>query len=408
MNSPPAKNILVTAGQVYGRLDDNKLVGNRVRGIWATKFARWLSERNYSVTLLIPDTMAGTTAEVLDGLPPGAILDVVQQRGYEDYAAKCYKFAQTHDAAVMAAAVVNWIPLNPVKGKMPTKGYEEGEVIQVPFVLAPRVINKMRVLNPKLTLIGCKMLIGSTSEELVDAAYHVSLTAKCNVVVANDMKAGLRTKKLVYPDRTVQVYEDDFTGFFEALRDVIEDEHWHSEEVPEGERENLTWDEGPKNLETFDRIVEKYRDRFSPRGDGKVFGSLLIPIRNGYAGYLSTPREKGAMFSSKDAVWVRGLQEGIRGIEVSPNTRATMNAPLLIRFAQYVRIQRRRGMMYGGKEPVLLHLHEQLPGFETLPYGPPGTDRDILRALPDGVTGFNIEGHGFVAALDPVTLEILK
>ncbi len=85
-----------------------------------------------------------------------------------------------------------------------------------------------------------------------------------------------------------------------------------------------------------------------------------------------------------------------------------MNAPLLIRFAQHVLKARQHGMMYGGKEPVVLHLHEQLPGVPTLPYGPPGTDRDNLRVLPDGVRAFNIQGHGFVACLDSETLDVLR
>lgn len=397
------KRVLVTGGPVYGPLDSNKLVGNRVRGLWAGKFAEYLMRLGYPVTLLVADTHSRLEGQVVG---EHAMLDVVTHRGYWDYAEKCYAMALTHDAAVMAGAVVNWIPAEPIVGKMETKGYEEGAIIQVPFVLAPRVINRMRTLNPKLTLVGCKMLIGSTPEELVDAAYHVSLTAKCNVVVANDMKAGLRTKRLVYPDRTVVDYENDFEGFFEALKAVINDEHWHSEEVSAHNEHILAEGWCAEARATLDRVVEKYRDRFSPRGDGKVFGSLLVPILG--RGYLASPREKGTMFSAAEAVWVPKIIEEDREVRVGLGARATMNAPLLVRFAQHVRRARQQGMMYGGKEPIVLHLHEQLPGVPTVPYGPPGTDRDNMRVLPEGAQAFNIEGHGFVACLDPVTLEILR
>jgi len=47
---------------------------------------------------------------------------------------------------------------------------------------------------------------------------------------------------------------------------------------------------------------------------------------------------------------------------------------------------------------VVLHLHEMLEGVPTVPYAPPGTDRDNWRDLPKGA--FNIEGHGFVARLN--------
>jgi len=41
--------VLITAGQVYGRLDDNKLVGNRVRGIWACRFTEHLAKSGHEV-----------------------------------------------------------------------------------------------------------------------------------------------------------------------------------------------------------------------------------------------------------------------------------------------------------------------------------------------------------------------
>jgi phosphopantothenoylcysteine synthetase/decarboxylase len=137
------KSVLITAGPVYGRLDDNKLVGNRTRGIWASRFAEHLMKQGYQVTLLLADTEnwehLRTRAFGSDGR-----ITVVTHHGYDDYAAKCVGMASTHDAAVMAAAVVNWIPANPITGKMPTKGFKEGDIIQVPFVLAARVIDKMR------------------------------------------------------------------------------------------------------------------------------------------------------------------------------------------------------------------------------------------------------------------------
>ena len=58
----------------------------------------------------------------------------------------------------------------------------------------------------------------------------------------------------------------------------------------------------------------------------------------------------------------------------------------------------RPGSSFAARPPCILHLHEQLEGVPTLPYGPPGTDRDNLRDIP--APAFNIEGHGFIACLD--------
>mgnify|MGYP002788255012 FL=1 len=395
-----APRVLITAGQVYGLLDDNKLVGNRVRGIWATRFARWLAERGYPVTVLIPDTMAGMTADLLDGLPSEARLGVSKHRGYFDYAAKCEKLALTHDAAVMAAAVVNWIPEKPVSGKMPTKGYNEGDIINIPFVLAPRVINRMRQWNPDLTLIGCKMLIGATTDELVEAAYHVVLTAKCNVVLANDMGHGLKMKRLVFQDRTVMEFDDDFEGLFQALQGVIDDQHFATHRLESSTSHILEDSRWSGDRRRFDEIVAKYRDRFAHRqaGSDRVFGGLLVPT--GAEGYLLSPREKGEMFSSADAAWLPALQNfDPHRVLVAKGPKATLNAPLLVRVWEKWKDH--------PKVVAVLHLHEQLPNVPTVPYAPPGTARDNLRDLDNLPPAFNIEGHGFVACLDG-NLEVVR
>lgn len=232
------KRVLITAGPVYSSLDSNKIilppvsvqgpdgtVTNRSRGIWAVKFAHYLLAHGHEVTLLVPDTFE---KDRIRPAPPGTHLAVIQHQGYDSYRKWCRDLAPQNDAMVLAAAVANWIPQNPIEGKMPTKGYKEGDVINIPFILAPHVINEMKALNPKLTLIGCKMLVNAPEEDLIEAAYGVLLTAHCNAVVANDMGLGLRRKLVVNQDRTVQVYEDGWEGLFKNLRDHIEDVHYHT------------------------------------------------------------------------------------------------------------------------------------------------------------------------------------
>lgn len=378
------KRILITAGTVYGPLDANKLVGNRVRGIWAIRFAAYLCERGFEVTILIPDTIRLDDDDVdifLEERNPNLRWSVVKHKGFWDYQDKCIALAPEHDAAVMAAAVVNWIPAKPFEGKMPTKGYNEGDVIQIPFILAPHVIDRMKVANPKLTLIGCKMLVNAPEDELIEAAYGVLLKAKCNAVIANDMGKGLKRKLVVNQDRSIQEYDDDFEGFYANLLGHIEDKHysteWKQTDYPVA-----------ASRDVFDAVVEKYRDRFLKRqaGSDKVFGSVFIPTGDIALGIVS-PREKGTMFSAKDAVVLEAVSRSAREVYVTGPNKATLNAPLLARVSD--------------KYPdavAILHLHEQLPGVPTVPYAPPGTVRDNERFIPGPV--FNIEGHGFIACLD--------
>ena len=406
------KRVLVTAGCVYSKLDDNKLVGNRIRGIWATKFAGWLHARGYEVVLLTPDTMDKKLVEDHISVfrthreperERGPFIHV-SHGGYESYAEQCYAFAPTVDAAVMAAAVVNWIPSMPIKGKMRTEGYAEGDVINIPFILAPRVIDRMRKLNPKLTLIGCKMTSGSEKSETLKAAYQTLLKAHCNVVVANDLSR-LKHKMLVYPDGNV-VGMDDFDRLYGDLEAVLRDEHYHTEPEPYEtyeEKPGSDLDRGEADLASarlrFDALVEKYRARFvirpsAPSGlvyagvsdePDRVFGSVAVRIDA--VRILVSPREKGTMFSSKDAVVVTRMNEP-SGRRIAPIVRtvggekATLNAPLLIR------------VMARFDAPEVIHLHEEHPEWPTLPYAPPGTVRDNDRTFSE--PAFNIDGHGCV------------
>lgn len=403
--------VLITAGTVYGVLDDNKLVGNRTRGIWATKFAEYLArQRNWPVTLLVADIQEREIRSRLEdpehGLPGG--VSIVTHRGFQHYRDLVFHLMDKHDAAVMAAAVVNWIPEKPFEGKMPTVGV--GDRMNVPFILAPRVIDDIKRVYPHRTVIGCKLTIGADHDTMIHAAYKTLLGAKCNAVVANDMKLGLGTKIVVHQDRTEQEFQflseeetkqhpaivhhelrmraiasgipvrtQSVRDFYDCLYNILKDEHYH------------TYDLGPitavrPDLERkFDRFVSKYRKRFVKRlPDGHhVFGALAIPCGSEL---LVSPREKGALFDSRSAVVVSTVDYVDKKIQTFGG-KATLNAPLLAR--HFVKYPEAAGV---------LHLHEQLPNVPTLPYAPPGTLRDTYREIPGPV--YNILGHGFIACLD--------
>lgn len=357
--------ILITAGPVYGKLDDNKLVSNRSRGIWANHLANRLRDLGHEVIFLIPD---------IPGSPPPERVQVVRHNGFWDYQAKCRELAPTLDAAVMTAAVVNWIPETPFRGKMPTVGI--GERMMIPFILAPHVIDEMRRINPKMHLIGCKMTSGLDPEHTLQAAYEVCLRAKCHCVVANDL-ANLKQKSLVFPDGTVLPYSVTDPSFLEEIILLLEDRHFSThlcsfEDRPTSDQKDL-----------FDRIVSRYQDHFRKSalgGPERVFGSVAVRCRHVLS--LFSPREKSFGFSSDEAVMGRIVDTTI----LADRGKASLNAPLL---DQMLRTH--------PWASAVLHLHTQLPNTPTLPYAPPGTVRDSLRdPLPHT---FNIHGHGFVAAL---------
>ncbi len=387
------KHVLITAGQVYGKLDDNKLVGNRTRGIWAIKFAEYLLILGYKVSLVVPDIMQFKPFEESAAFNTDRF-KLIKHNGYDSYRNICIDMADKVHAAVMAAAVVNWIPEKPFKGKMPVTE----ERMFIPFILAPKVINEMKKVNPYLTLIGGKMTIDADHEDLIEAAYSCLLASKANLIVANDMGKGLKTKYLVYQDRTVFTYNNNFDSMYCDIVKTIEDEHYRTITSQLNVKDDRFYPE--KAIEEacikFDSIVNEYRDRFFKpvRDKNIVFGSVLVRINGPSGGYLVSPREKGEMFTSKDAALVEWIERHHSTINVAINSKckaskASLNAPLLIRVAE----------KYNAK--AVLHLHEQLtspPACATVSYAPPGTVRDNNRE--DIYRCFNIEGHGFVKVID--------
>jgi len=360
---------LITAGPVYGPLDDNKIVSNRSRGIWAIKLAEALHEQGDEVTLLLPDTHP-----TKKGLPG----TVRFHRGFDAYQEICSRVAPSVDGAVMAAAVVNWIPAKPFPGKMATKGFEPGEMISVPFVLAPRILAQMRPANASLNLVGCKLTSGVSQEELIDIAYELLLDTKCNAVVANDL-SNLKSKCLVYPDRTVIPYHlGNENTFIRDVTEVLQDRHFRTlpGEVPfiPGHALDLA-------CKIFDGLVDKYRDRFVTRTTGAhthTFGSLAVKIWGSC--WLCSGRHKDAGFTSKDAVLARLDRD--RVVVETHRGKATLNAPRLMSM----------GNQTGCR--AVVHFHEQLPGVETIPYAPPGTVRDLHKGYS---RQYNIRGHGCIS-----------
>ena len=368
------KTVLITAGPVYGKLDDNKLVSNRSRGLWVTHLLPHLTANDYFTVLVVPDIMRKQFEE-WEGC--NSIL-IVYHSGYHSYADICYEWAPKVDAAIMAAAVVNYIPKTPYPGKMPT----DKEEVLIPFILAPRVIDRMREINPSLTLIGCKLLFSDDYDKLIEAAYHVVLRAKCNAVIANDGRLGLRKKFMVHQDRTVVAFDDDFDGLYGHLMQIMEDNHYRTV-VEEGAVET-----SPDSRAQFDRIINRYRDRFVCRVDGEdfVFGAVCVRSNDGY---LVSPREKGHAFTSEDAAVVSKV---VNRTVHTRGGKATLNAPLLIRHLE--KYPEAAGVVH-------FHVVEGtlVPfGIPTVPYAPPGTVRDNDREVPGLV--YVIKGHGWIVAVD--------
>lgn len=407
------RRVLITAGPVYGKLDDNKLVSNRSRGIWAHMLACDLADRGHIVTFLMPKVGMEVPTEFARVRNPD-LIEVVRHDGFEEYQRLCIDIAPQVDVAVMAAAVVNWIPKTAFPGKMPTK--DVGDELQITFKLAPRVLDRMKLENSKLTLIGCKLVVDGTQADLFKQAYNTLVSAKCTAVVANNLK-DLKRKYIIYRDASTHEYmlgEDPQDAFTSDLISVIEDDyytthgaHFSSSSAYESSHhlDPDSWMDGAHTVADwrfadqakllFDAVANKYRACFSSRLDApeKSFGSLAVRVGDTSV-YLVSPREKLATFSSEDAVFVYKIDPDNLRVYTSRGLKASLNAPLLIRHLEKYR-----------EFKAVVHYHDIIsnPGqssrhYTRAEYAPPGSKRDNNRDSFEPV--FNITEHGCIAALD--------
>jgi phosphopantothenate-cysteine ligase len=83
--------------------------------------------------------------------------------------------------------------------------------MSIALTRATKLIGKVKQWNPKCKLVGFKLLVNSTDEELVDAARRSINKNRCDVVVANDLrdiKAG-EHRLLIVTRNGVEEYKTD-------------------------------------------------------------------------------------------------------------------------------------------------------------------------------------------------------
>lgn len=202
--------------------------------------------------------------------------------------------------------------------------------------------------------------------------------SRCSAVVANDL-SDLRVKRLCFRDGAVMTYvltdaPDVAAQFFFELELTLTDAHYgtvHGDGPPRD----------PGCEPVMDRLLDRFRSRFSRQDLGGAFGS--VAVRGPDGAHLMTPRTKSPDVTARDCVMAR-VDHARRAVHTDGG-KATMNAPLLANALSAV-----------PHAAAVVHLHEQCPGFPTVPYAPPGTRRDSVRPRPP----FNIEHHGLVMCVD--------
>lgn len=349
------KTILITGGAVHGKLDAVKLVTNRFRGGMMAEIAELLS-LHFDVTYLTAKGMSHPN------LTHGHLLF---HDGFHDYMQKVLELAPTMNGILLGAAVANLIPQSPFPGKFPSHQYKPGDIINIPFVIAPRVIDQVHRVAPKTHLFGFKLLSGVAKEVLVDAAYGVLLDSKAELVFANDA-TNLAAKFAITKERGVIPLDID--GLVQMVKQAMEDEYYSSVSCVDLSIGDVT---------LFNKLVLENQFNFMAHNG---FGTVAVRAGPGKS-FFTTQRNKimNGQFVNIP-ILVYAVSHDTRQVIYQGTSKPTLNAPLLAHIFE--------------TNPTvthIIHLHEQVPNLPTLPYAPPATVRDSIR---DVHSSFNIEHHG--------------
>jgi phosphopantothenoylcysteine decarboxylase len=101
---------------------------------------------------------------------------------YEDYAEKLQDILESEDidVAILAAAVSDY-------GADRQEGKMSGSNQSIELKPLPKLINKIKEWSPKTKLVGFKLLVNSTPEQLKEAAEKVIKNSGADMVVGNDL-----------------------------------------------------------------------------------------------------------------------------------------------------------------------------------------------------------------------------
>jgi len=366
--------ILVSGGPVHAKLDAVKIVTNQFRGTRMAALAKALETYNHEVTYL---TSKHT-------IPPHKLrVPVSTHDGFVDYMERIEMLAPKYDMLVLGAAVANLVPEPKawtLDEKFPSHAYKEGDLVNIPFRVAPRVINLVKEANPYCTLIGFKLLQGVRDEELVRAAYTVALEAKADLVVAND-RANLDRKLLVTKERSViEINVEELAG---VLNTMARDQHYktvqtYSYEVPDNQPVTVVARIMRRAVRRYRTLVDRFRSEMEQYGRAQgdhLFG--CVAVRSVNNGFICSKRGKKDL---SEFVHVAEVVHPFRRVH-SIQGKASLNAPLLDKIFKA-----------NPRAKAVIHIHRRRPNLPQLPYAPPGTVRDSLRDLPEG--DFEIEHHG--------------
>jgi phosphopantothenoylcysteine decarboxylase/phosphopantothenate--cysteine ligase len=169
------KRILLTAGPTRAPIDDVRFIENRSSGRFGCKLAAELDARGADVTLVYGPGSA---------VPPVGI-EVVPVETPDQMLREVLRLRRERQpvAGVFAAAVLDYVPDQPVRGKIASGGE-----MSVRFRPTPKIIDEAGETGKDWVKIGFKLQAGVSDTELLKHGLALLERARCRAVVCNHIE----------------------------------------------------------------------------------------------------------------------------------------------------------------------------------------------------------------------------
>ena len=188
-------NILITSGGTSEKIDRVRSITNHSTGRLGKIIAETLLDKGDQVTLVT------TPKAVRPAAHPN--LTIVQIENVAELLESLEPLIHTHDVLIHAMAVSDYTPVymtgleavaaSPDMTEFLNKTNSESKIssqddVQVLFLKkTPKVISLVKKWNPAIRLIGFKLLVNVTKEELLKTARDSLIKNQAEIIVANDL-----------------------------------------------------------------------------------------------------------------------------------------------------------------------------------------------------------------------------
>lgn len=167
------KKLLVSAGATYEKIDEVRGITNRSSGKMGVEIAKEAFIRGADVTLI----KGKMTADIPN------VFNILNVESVDEMHDSVLGQVKNNDIFISAAAVSDFVP----KLENRENKISSDDEITLKFEKAPKIIDKVKKVNPEIFLVGFKAEYDLSHEELVKSASKRADEFDIDLMVANDV-----------------------------------------------------------------------------------------------------------------------------------------------------------------------------------------------------------------------------